>query len=175
MDVPHDPDFFNALYTELRDMARQALERERPGQTLQPTALVHEVYLRMCRGAHASTVAGRRDYFFAAAAQAMRRVLVEAARRKATAKRGGAWDRSELTPEEVAAPERAGELLALEEALDKLAAHDPPVAELVQLRYFGGLTLRECADALGVSPRTADGYWAYARAWLSRELRNSRD
>jgi RNA polymerase sigma factor (TIGR02999 family) len=157
------------VYDELRKLAAQKLAHEAAGQTLQPTALVHEAWLRLVGDGTGQRWDGR-GHFFAAAAEAMRRILVENARRKRSLKRGGDRARQELDPEAVAAPEVSEDLLALDEALDKLAAADPQAAELVKLRYFAGLTIPQAAEALGVSPRTADSWWAYARAWLLAEL-----
>ena len=154
------------VYDELRQLAAARLAGEKAGQTLQPTALVHEAYLRLVGDQQFEG----RGHFFAAAAEAMRRVLVEQARRKGSRKRGGGLKRRDLDPSEVAAPEADDDLLALDEALTRLAAADPQAAELVKLRYFGGLTIKQAAEALGVSPRTADAWWAYARAWLLAEL-----
>jgi RNA polymerase sigma factor (TIGR02999 family) len=163
------------VYDELRCLAARHLAREAPGQTLQPTALVHEAYLRLVASGDASAPRGRRwqgrGHFFAAAAEAMRRILVENARRKKALKRGGHRDRQEIDPNTVAAPEVSEDVLALDEALGKLAAAEPQVAELVRLRYFAGLTVKEAAEVLDVAPRTADAWWAYARAWLLTELR----
>jgi RNA polymerase sigma factor (TIGR02999 family) len=142
---------------------------EAPGQTLQPTALVHEAYLRLI-GPTDEVRWENRGHFFAAAAEAMRRILVESARRKHRLRRGGDRVRIDLDGLEVAAPERGDDLLALDEALSQLAAADPQAAELVKLRYFAGLTIREAADALGVAPRTADFLWAYARSWLLQKI-----
>jgi RNA polymerase sigma factor (TIGR02999 family) len=158
------------VYKELRRLAARQLAREPAGQTLQPTALVHEAYLRLVGKDNEGQHWDGRGHFFAAAAAAMRRILIDNARRKRSRKRGGARVRRELDPDRIAAPERSEDLLALDEALNKLAAADPRVAELVQLRYFGGLTIKQAAAVLGVSPRTADSYWAYARAWLVAEL-----
>ena len=157
------------VYDELRQLAAQKLAQETPGQTLQPTALVHEAYLRLV-GTHPEPQWDSRNHFFAAAAEAMRRILVDNARRKRSRKRGGDRRRQTLDPSQIAAPEVSEELLALDEALTKLAASEPAVAELVKLRYFAGLTIRQAAEVLGVAPRTADSYWAYARAWLLAEL-----
>jgi RNA polymerase sigma factor (TIGR02999 family) len=159
------------VYTELRKLAAQRLSREAPGQTLQPTALVHEAYLRLVGEAGAQRWEGR-AHFFAAAAEAMRRILVENARRKRSLKRGGELARRRLDPDEIACAEISEDVLALDEALDRLAATDPPAAELVKLRYFAGLSIKEAAEALGVSARTADSYWCYARAWLLAELQD---
>jgi RNA polymerase sigma factor (TIGR02999 family) len=167
-------ELFAVVYDDLRRLAAQSLAQESPGQTLQPTALVHEVYLRLLGGG-AEASYGCRAHFFAAAAQAMRRILIEAARRRGRQKRGGGRVRESLDPDQVAAPELSDDLLALDEALTALAAVEPKIAELVSLRYFGGLTLKESAAALGISPRTADAHWAYARAWLLAAIRRGDD
>jgi RNA polymerase sigma factor (TIGR02999 family) len=155
------------VYDELRQLAAAQMVQERPGQTLDPTALVHEAYLRLVGE---QTFANRR-HFFAAAATAMRRILVESARRKLSDKRGGERERVALDPERFAAPERPEELVALDEALELLTRAEPEVAELVKLRYFAGLTIPQAAEMLGVSPRTADAWWAFARAWLLAKMR----
>jgi RNA polymerase sigma factor (TIGR02999 family) len=164
------------VYDELRRLAGQRLAQEKPGHTLQPTALVHEAYLRLVdserRGS--SPPWNGRSHFFAAAAEAMRRILVENARRKQRDRHGGGRARRDVTKVDPPAPEPREDLLALDEALRLLAAEDPQAANLVQLRYFAGLTLPEAAGALGLSPRTADRLWAYARAWLHRRLRADR-
>jgi RNA polymerase sigma factor (TIGR02999 family) len=157
------------VYDELRKLAAAQLAQERPGQTLQATALVHEAYLRLVGPANRAGWEGRR-HFFAAAAEAMRRILVENARRKKRLKRGGDRPRLDLELSEAAALEPREDVLAVDEALTRLAATDRRAADLVQLRYLAGLTLREAAQALGISPRTANRLWAYARAWLHREL-----
>jgi RNA polymerase sigma factor (TIGR02999 family) len=154
------------VYTELRQLAAQKLARERPGQTLDATALVHEAYLRLVGDQHFTG----RGHFFAAAAEAMRRILVENARRKRSIKHGGGLVRHDLDEALLATPEPREDLLALDEALTRLAAADRVKAELVKLRYFTGLTLDEAATVLGISPATADRYWAYARAWLHQEI-----
>jgi RNA polymerase sigma factor (TIGR02999 family) len=141
------------VYDELRRLAAQKLAHEKPGQTLQATALVHEVYLRLVDQTHGRSYKDR-GHFFAAAATAMRRILIEHARSKRTQKRGGGWRRQQL--ETLAAPEPNEELLALDEALQKLAATDPAKAKLVELRYFAGLTGEQAAEILGISPTTAD-------------------
>jgi RNA polymerase sigma factor (TIGR02999 family) len=156
------------VYDELRQLAAQKLAHEKPGQTLQATALVHEAYLRLF-GQEQPRSYKDRSHFFAAAAQAMRRILIDNARRKQAQKRGGGLQRHPL--EAVAAPEPDEELLALDEALQKLAAADPQKARLVELRYFAGLTGEQAAEVLGISPTTADRHWAYARAWLQAEVR----
>jgi RNA polymerase sigma factor (TIGR02999 family) len=158
------------VYDELRRLAARHLAGEAPGQTLQPTALVHEAYLRLVGPGDGRRWQGR-GHFFAAAAEAMRRILVENARRKEALKRAGRRPRQEIDPDTVAAPEVSEDLLALDEALGRLAAAEPQVAELVRLRYFAGLTVKETAEVLDVAPRTADAWWAYARAWLLTELR----
>jgi RNA polymerase sigma factor (TIGR02999 family) len=158
------------VYDELRQLAAHRLAHQTPGQTLQPTALVHEAYLRLVDDPEGHDWDSR-GHFFAAAAEAMRRILVENARRKGRRKRGGGRARLDLgAAEEVAVPEVREDLLALDEALTKLASVDPQAAQLVQLRYFAGLPIPEAARALGVSPRTADRLWAFARAWLLREV-----
>jgi len=157
------------LYDELRMLAAQKLVHEKPGQTLQATALVHEAYLRLV-DADKSQYWNSRGHFFGAAAEAMRRILVENARRRARVKHGGERIREELPSSGVAAPEIDVDLLALDEALERLAEHDAPSAELVKLRYFAGLTIPQVAEILGVSPRKADFIWSFARAWLRREI-----
>ena len=160
------------VYDELRQLASQKLANEKPGQTLQPTALVHEAYLRLVgsQSEDAQLPSYKdRGHFFAAAATAMRRIIIDTARRKKTRKRGGAFQRQPL--DAIAAPEADEELLALDEALDKLAVQDPAKARLVELRYFAGLTGEQAAAVLGISPTTADRHWAYARAWLQAEVR----
>ena len=153
------------VYEELRQLAAQRLAGEKPGQTLQPTALVHEAYLRLTAGRPLQDWNGR-GHFFAAAAEAMRRILVETARRKRCERHGGGRQRLTLDGLDVAAESPDDDLLALSEALDLLAEANPRAAELIKLRYFAGLTGREAAEALGISPRKADQVWAYARAWL---------
>jgi RNA polymerase sigma factor (TIGR02999 family) len=159
------------VYDELRRLAAQKLAHENPGQTLQPTALVHEAYLRLVGSENPPGAWEGRGHFFAAAAEAMRRILVENARRKHRQKRGGGCTRQSLDPDQVAAPEVSEDLLALDEALTKLAASDPRVAQLVQLRYFGGLTIKQAAEVLNISTRTANADWAYARSWLLATIR----
>ena len=157
------------VYDELRKLAAQRLAQEKPGQTLQATALVHDAYVRLVdvqKVQHWNS----RGHFFAAAAEAMRRILVENARRRNSEKRGGRCERQELMESQIAAPETGHDLIALDEALNKLAGVDPSSAELVKLRYFAGLTVPQAAEVLGVSARKADSIWAYARAWLRREM-----
>jgi RNA polymerase sigma factor (TIGR02999 family) len=162
------------VYEELRQLAAHQLAHETPGQTLQATALVHEAYLRLV-GYGAGQHWQGRGHFFGAAAEAMRRILVENARRKHAAKRGGHRQRLDLDADELHAPAESEDLLALDEALSRLAAAEPQVAELVKLRYFAGLSIPQAAAALGVAPRTADAWWAYARAWLLGELQDRGD
>jgi RNA polymerase sigma factor (TIGR02999 family) len=153
------------VYDELRRLAAEKLAQERPGQTLQATALVHEAYLRLVdveKVQHWNS----RGHFFAAAAEAMRRILVDNARRKRSLKHGGACQRVNLEETASYAQEPAEELLALHEALDQLAQEDPKKAELVKLRYFSGLSVQEAAEVLGISRASADRYWAYAKVWL---------
>jgi len=156
------------IYEELRFLAAQKMSRERPGQTLQATALVHEAYIRLV-GAENQDWKGR-THFFAAAAEAMRRILIENARRKQRLKRGGDQDRVEMQTSDLAIEGPSDDLIALDEALAKLAQEDPMVANLVKMRYFAGLTLEQSAEILGIARRTADRYWAYARAWLHKEV-----
>jgi RNA polymerase sigma factor (TIGR02999 family) len=162
------------VYEELHRLAAHQLAREKPGQTLQATALVHEAYLRLVGQGADQHWQGRR-HFFGAAAEAMRRILVENARRKRTEKHGGRRQRLGLDAEYLYAPVESEDLLDLDEGLDRLAAAEPQVAELVKLRYFAGLSIPQAATTLGVSPRTADRWWAFARAWLLRELQDGGD
>lgn len=156
------------VYDELRRLAAYRLAQERPGQTLQATALVHEVYLRLSKSDR--EIWDNKRHFFGAAAEAMRRVLIENARRKGRQKRGGDLRRVELDTAELVLDSPSTDLLALNEALEGLEAVDREAAELVKLRFFTGLTQVQCAEVLGVSPRTADNLWAFARAWLHRAL-----
>ena len=157
------------VYDELRKLAAQKLAREKPGQTLQATALVHEAYLRLVEVERALHWDSRR-HFFAAAAEAMRRILVEQARRKRAARHGGGHVKVEWDEALAAVDCRASEVVAVDEALDELALHDPEAAELVKLRYFAGFSHQEAAQALGLGRREADRLWALARAWLYREI-----
>lgn len=157
------------VYNELRKLAAAKLSHERPGQTLQATALVHEAYLRLIGGDEANPWSGSR-HFFAAAAEAMRRILIEQARRKNRLKRGGDRQRVPMSDLQVAAGQTDEDLLALDEALDRFAADHPEKAELVKLRYFAGFTIKQAAEVLEVSTTTADKWWAYARSWLRVEL-----
>ena len=157
------------VYDELRRLAAERLAHEKPGQTLQATALVHEAYLRLVDVDQPQLWNGR-GHFFAAAAEAMRRILVENARRKRSRKRGGGLARHDLSAVDAAAPEDPEDLLALDEALTGLGAADPQAAAVVRLRFFAGLPIPEVARLLGVSPRTADRLWAYGRAWLHQAI-----
>ncbi len=157
------------VYDELRKLAASRLASEKPGQTLQATALVHEAYLRLVdvdKVQHWNS----RGHFFAAAAEAMRRILVDNARRNSSAKRGGHVERVGFAEDEIAAPNRGVDLVALDEALDKLATHDARKAELVKLRYFAGLTIRQAAEVLGIAESTADADWSFAKSWLRLQL-----
>ena len=178
------------VYEELKKLAARELAREKPGQTLVATALVHEAWMRLVGGEVARNqepVASEkgmvpdrrplatgnwqsRSHFFAAAAEAMRRILVEAARRKQSLKRGGDWVRKDVEELDVPLKQPAEEVLAVHEALEKLAETNGRAAELVKLRYFAGFTMKEAAEILGIAPRTADEVWAYARAWLAAEI-----
>jgi len=157
------------VYGELRKLAAQKMAQERSGHTLQATALVHEAYLRLVDVKKIQDWSSR-GHFFAAAAEAMRRILVEQARRKGRLKRGGGKERVDLEQVEIAFAGPADDLVALDDALARLAEKHPEKAELVKLRYFAGLTVNEAAEVLGVSTSTVDRHWSYARAWLFREL-----
>jgi RNA polymerase sigma factor (TIGR02999 family) len=157
------------VYSELRRLAAERIAREKPGQTLEATALVHEAYLRLV-DTEAIPRWNSRGHFFAAAAEAMRRILIDKARRRRSRRRGGGAKQRSLEGLEAAVPGSDDELLAVNEAFERLEKLDPPKAELVKLRYFGGLTIPEAAQTLGISVTTANRYWAYARAWLHEEL-----
>jgi RNA polymerase sigma factor (TIGR02999 family) len=157
------------LYEELRRLAACRLADEKPGQTLQATALVHEAYLRLIGGPNGQSW-NSRGHFFAAAAEAMRRILVEQARRKNRVRHGGALRRVDFDSEVPISDGTDENLFALDEALQRLTTEDPEAAEVVKLRYFAGLTIEETASALGISVRTVNRHWAYARAWLFRKL-----
>jgi len=179
------------VYDELRKLAAAKLAQEKPGQTLQATALVHEAYLRLVKQGAGSQESGvgegnsistpdprsptpirwdSRGHFFGAAAEAMRRILVEQARKKQSLRQGGEWQQQALENVEIAVPEPEVDLIAIHEALGKLERIDPVAAQLVKLRYFAGLTIPQAAAALAISSTTADRYWAYARSWLHAEL-----
>jgi len=157
------------VYSELRKLATERMAQEKPGQTLQATALVHDAYLRLVDVENAQHWKSR-WHFFSAAAEAMRRILIESARRKRGPRHGGGRVRHDLDAVDLAAPQSHDDLLALDEALQKLAAKDKSAADVVQLRFFAGLPLSEVATFLSISPRTADRLWAYARAWLHQEI-----
>jgi RNA polymerase sigma factor (TIGR02999 family) len=164
-------DLLPQVYAELRRLAAWHLAKEPPGQTLQATALVHEAWLRL--GAGQGQGWDNRRHFFAAAAEAMRRILVDNARRKQALRHGGGLQRTDLDELTLVGGAPDDELLAVHDALDALAAHDPRKADLVRLRYFAGFTLEETAAALGISERTAKRDWTYSKAWLFREIKRS--
>ena len=160
------------VYDELRKLAAEKMAQEKPGQTLQATALVHEAYLRLVevdKVQHWNS----RGHFFAAAAEAMRRILIDNARHKQADKHGGGWQRHDLLEAELAVDSTGDQLLCVNEALQQLAIRDPMIARLVELRFFAGLTLPQAAECLGFTERTAYRHWAYARAWLRRQLDRS--
>ena len=162
------------VYAELRKLAAHKMAQESPGQTLQATALVHEAYLRLVdteRARHWKS----REHFFAAAAEAMRRILIEGARRKGRLKRGGGAVRVDLESADLASEAAPDEMLIVDEAIEKLAREDPQAAQLVKLRYFAGLSVQDAAESIGLPRSTAYEHWAYARAWLYREIRGRPD
>ena len=165
-------DWIAAVYTELRQLAAYKMAQERPGQTLQPTALVHEAWMRVGGGAQPRWE--NKGHFFAAAGEAMRRILVERARRRAAIKRGGDVVRTELDGEHIAAPVPDDELMAVNEALERFAALHPEGATVAKLRYFVGLSMEDTAAAMGMSVRSTERLWAHARAWLKREVSSTR-
>jgi RNA polymerase sigma factor (TIGR02999 family) len=167
-DAKATDDLLPLVYEELRLLAAQKLSHEPPGQTLQATALVHEAYLRLVGDEPRSWE--NRGHFFAAAAEAMRRILVERARRKRSLKQGGAQHRVEVQEADLVIEGPSVDLIALDEALTRLAGEDPQLAELVKLRYFAGLSLEQVAQIQGMTRRTATSHWAYARAWLHRMI-----
>jgi RNA polymerase sigma factor (TIGR02999 family) len=158
-----------AVYQELRQLAAQKLYREKPGQTLQPTALVHEAYLRLL-GTDGQSFRSK-THFFAAAAEAMRRILIDNARRKQRLRHGGDRQRVDIDDACAAIEGPSDDMIALDEAMTKLAAEDPAKAEVVRLRYFAGLTLEQAAEMLGISLATAERHWSYARVWLFHEIK----
>jgi RNA polymerase sigma factor (TIGR02999 family) len=160
------------VYDELRKLAAAKMVAEAPGQTLQATALVHDAYLRLVDG-DKDQLWNSRGHFFAAAAEAMRRILVDQARKKKSRKHGGKFERVSLEDVEIGAPEPAVDLIAVNDALEKFERLDKAAADLVKLRYYAGLTLSQAADTLGISSSTADRQWAYARAWLHSELKEN--
>jgi len=159
------------VYDELRKLAAHKMAHEPPGQTLQPTALVHEAWLRLA-GSENQRWANR-GHFFAVAAEAMRRILIERARRRQRVRHGGGQERVDVAEVEIAAPENDERLLEVHEALDQLAREDREKADVVKLRFFVGLTDREVAEVLGLSERTVERHWAYAKAWLFRTMQSS--
>ena len=171
-DAKAAEDLLPLLYNELRQIAAGKMAGEAAGHTLQPTALVHEAWLRLVGGDQRAWPS--RAYFFGAAAEAMRRILVEHARRKQSLKRGGEFEREELNESSLVLSAPPDELLAVNDALEKLSAEDRPAAELVKLRYFVGMTMEEAASALDMAPRSAERLWTYARVWLQREIRKQR-
>ena len=174
--LPGDPKAAELLlplvYSELRKLAAHKMAHEAPGQTLQPTALVHEAWLRLAGGQNPKW--DGRAHFFAAAAEAMRRILIDNARRKRAARHGGGQQRLDINEVQIATLDKDDEMLAINEALDKFAVQDKPKAELVKLRYFVGLTLEQAAEILGISLPMAKRHWTYARAWLLREISGNR-
>jgi RNA polymerase sigma factor (TIGR02999 family) len=162
------------VYDELRKLARQKLAQEKPAQTLQATALVHEAYLRLVEGDQAAHW-NSRGHFFAACAEAMRRILVDQARRKLSLRGGGNLQRHPIEDREIEAPESSLDVLAVHEALERFQAVDATAAQVVKLRYFAGLTIPQAAEALGISTSTADRSWVYARAWLHTALKQDAD
>jgi RNA polymerase sigma factor (TIGR02999 family) len=159
------------VYEELRRLAASKMAQEAPGQTLQPTALVHEAWLRLVGANHPKFQ--NRAHFFSAAAEAMRRILIDRARRKLTQRHGGRYERVEFDEQDFAAPDADEQLLAVHQTLDKLALEHPAQAEVVKLRYFAGMTNEETAQVLGVSVATVKNYWTFARTWIFQEIRNS--
>jgi RNA polymerase sigma factor (TIGR02999 family) len=170
-DARSEEELILALYSELRGMARCRMAYESPGHTLQPTALVHEVWLRLV--VPSRTKWQSRAQFFSAAGEAMRRILVDHARRKQSLKRGGSYDHETLDTAAILLAIPPDELLAVDEALDELAQEDRTVAELVKLRYYVGMSMAEAATAMGLAPRAAERLWTFGRAWLRKRLRQS--
>jgi RNA polymerase sigma factor (TIGR02999 family) len=168
-DKQAGPELLRAIYGDLRRVAAVKLHDERAHHTLQPSDLVHEAYLRLV-GEDGLPCWNSRRHFFSAAAEAMRRILIDHARQKTSQKRGGAWHRVDMPSGLIADQQKAESLLALEEALSRLEAEAPDKAQVVKLRFFGGLTIEEVASALEISTTTADRHWSYARAWLKNEM-----
>ncbi|MEM9347612.1 MAG: sigma-70 family RNA polymerase sigma factor [Planctomycetota bacterium] len=168
-DVAATDELLPLVYKDLRREAARQLSGERAGHTLQPTALVHEAYVRLTNNENPQQW-NSDGHFFRAAAEAMRRILVENARRKQTLKRGGGYKRLDLALDDINGPKADDELIALDEALDRLTEQDERAAQLIKLRFFAGLTMEQAAEALGISVRTAERDWAYARAWLHKEV-----
>ena len=169
-DVRATDDWLPLVYDELRRLAAAKLSHEKPGQTLDATGLVHEAYLRLAKPAASDSWQNHR-HFLAAAAEAMRRILIERSRQKAALKRGGNAQRQPLDALVIETDQDAEEMLALSDALDRLAAADPQAAEIVKLRYFAGLTMQQTAETLGISERAAYYAWEYARSWLRQDLK----
>jgi RNA polymerase sigma factor (TIGR02999 family) len=159
------------VYEELRRLAASKISREAPYQTLQPTALVHEAWLRLMGGSQPAFE--NRAHFFSAAAEAMRRILIDRARRKLTARHGGGYQRIEVEQLDLAAPDADQEIMAVDEVLDEFARKHPVKAEVVKLRFFAGMTHEETARVLGISEATARNYWTFARAWILNEINQS--
>jgi len=173
-DAPVADELLPVVYNELRRLAASKMANEAAGHTLQPTALVHEAWLRLMKPEEQPQFENR-AHFFGAAAEAMRRILVESARRKKRLKHGGKLERVEIDAVELPLPMPGDELLALDEALNRLVAVDPRAAEVVKLCFFVGLTQEQAAKELGVSPATAERLWSFARAWLFREMQKGRE
>ncbi|MEQ1903020.1 MAG: sigma-70 family RNA polymerase sigma factor [Pirellulaceae bacterium] len=161
------------VYDELRRLAAKKIANEKPGQTLQPTALVHEAYLRLVGGSNAETTWNNRNSFFSAAAEAMRRILIDRARHKGRVKHGGAVHRIDLATDDLAGPLSNERLLDVDEALTRLEKEHPDKAQIVKLRFFAGMTNAEAAAVAGVSPATAQRHWTFARVWLFSELEDN--
>lgn len=171
-DSPAADQLLEVVYEELRRLATSRMAREAPGHTLQPTALVHEAWLRLMGAKNPKFE--NRAHFFSAAAEAMRRILIERARRKLTQRHGGGYERVDLPDgQELAAPDADEQLLAVHEVLDKLASEHPLQADVVKLRYFAGMTNEEIAQVLGISVCTTNNYWKFARAWILHKIKNS--
>lgn len=174
-DIAATDQLLPIVYAELRKLARNKLDHEAPGQTLTATALVHEAYLRLVGKEEVEPQWDHRGHFFAAAAESMRRILIENARRKKRLKHGGEHDRVDLPDIVAPALDQSDDLLALDDALTKFALESPEKAELVKLRYFAGLSEQEAAEVLGISRATAARHWAYSRAWLFSQIKSDKD
>lgn len=178
-DVAAKSELFNRIYLKLRGMARQKLSKESSDHTLQPTALVNEVFLRMFRGhadpSNSATEWTGSRHFYGAVANAMRQILIETARRKQRSKHGGDFSRVLMDVDSLGREEAAEELMALDESLQRFEQAEPQIAELVRLRFFTGLTLKQAARQIGVAPRTADDQWAYAKAWLLADMQDENE
>jgi len=163
------------VYAELRLIANRRMERELGDMTLQPTALVHEAFLKLFGNSNRKTAWSNSRHFYGAAANAMRQVLIESARRRKSAKRGGEWNQVPTDPDQFSGNETAEDILALDDSLNRLEKVKPEIANLVKLRFFTGLSVKDAAEQLGISPRTADDYWAYAKAWLRSDMLDHSD